>query len=189
MRLRNFVLGALLACTSLAHGDVSSLLAPDAHGESGEAARVRFRVTTVEERGEERSVISEASVEGPPGTDFNIDLNGGLYRMRARFLTDLVGRDRLKVRARLDTRRLYGYSERHLPLYEEDAQRQTLELGFDEAVVLLPFGRGGGDHRLKIEIVPQLSERTALLPSGAPRPIEIDLLKPSPGGLINVEAM
>src|SRR5262249_1065085 len=89
--------------------------------------RIRFQVTTVEERVRQRNVISEALIEGPPGTDFKVALHGWQYNMDAYFLTDLEDQDSLKVRARLNTRRLYGYSERELPLYEEDAQSHALQ--------------------------------------------------------------
>lgn len=150
--------------------------------------RIRFDVATFEERGGRRDLLSETTVEGPQGTDFQIKLDGGRFQMDARFLTDLVAPDALKVRADLKTRRLYGYSERSLPLYEEDAQKQALQLGFDEKLVLLPFGRNDGSDQLKIEITPSMSEQDAYLASGEPRPLEIKILKQSPGGAISVEA-
>jgi hypothetical protein len=150
--------------------------------------RIQFRIAAIEETALARNVISEAMVEGPPGTDFNISLRGDRFKMSARFLTDLIGEGALKLRAKLDTRRLYGHSERGLPLYEEDAQSHTVEMGFDEQIVLLPFGRNEGDDRLKIEITPAVSEQAIHLPSGKPRPLEINILKQSPGGEIGVQA-
>ena len=152
------------------------------------AERIRFRIATVEERNGERNILSETTVEGPPGTDFNVNLQSERFKMRAHFLTDLVSRDALRVRTKLDTRRFYGYSEQKLPLYEEDLQASALELGFDEAVVLLPFGREGGGDTLKIEITPLKSERAARLDSGKKRPLEIEITKPAPNGFISVEA-
>ena len=183
MSVRTGLMLLALALTAPLSGDRS---APGAGAPRGgaSAARIRFHIVTVEEKGDERHVVSEAAIEGPPGTDFNINLQGERFRMKARFLTDRIRPDALRLRARLDTRRLYGYSERDLPLYEEDEQRQSLELGFDEAAVLLPFGRGGGDHRLKIEITPALSEQAA----GSERPLEISVLKPGPGGMVSFEA-
>ncbi len=153
-----------------------------------ELKRVRFQIVTTEENQGQRKVVSSASVEGPPGTDFDVDLNGERFKMRAEFLTDLEADNRLKIRARLHTRRLYGYSERRLPLYEEDEQRQTLQLGFDEDVILLPFGRSGGDDKLKIEITPMMTDETVYLASGKLRPLEIKMPVVSPGGLINIQA-
>lgn len=150
--------------------------------------RVRFRITTVEERGGERNILSETTVEGPPGTDFNVNLQSERFKMKAHFLTDLLQRDTLRVRAKLDTRRFYGYSEQKLPLYEEDAQSAALDVGFDEAVVLLPFGSAGGGDTLKIEITPVASERSQRLASGKPRALEIEITKPAPGGFVGVEA-
>ena len=152
-----------------------------------EVRRIRFHIATVEERAGARDVISEAVIEGPPGTDFTISLQGSQFKMNARFMTDLVSADRLKVRARLNTRRLYGLSERDLPLYEEDAQNQAIDLGFDEAIVLLPFGRNG-DDKLKIEITPAISDRPVFLASREHAPLAINILKQSPGGAISVSA-
>jgi hypothetical protein len=112
--------------------------------------------------------------------------------MDARFLNDLMSSNTLRMRAHLLTRRLYGTSERNLPLYEEDEQKQTEQLGFDEKLVLLPFGTSepaGSAPKLKIEITPDLSNQSPVLASGAPRPLEIKILKSSPGNLINVSAM
>jgi hypothetical protein len=164
-----------------------------ARSAQGGPERIRFRITTVEERHGERNILSETTVEGPPGTDFNINLQSERFKMRAHFLTDLVARDSLRVRTKLDTRRFYGYSEQKLPLYEEDVQASALELGFDEAMVLLPFGREGGGgaaggDTLRIEITPVRSERAARLSSGKKRPLEIEITKPAPNGFISVEA-
>ncbi|HEX5732489.1 MAG TPA: hypothetical protein VF131_06615 [Blastocatellia bacterium] len=163
------------------------LLATSDHASRDEARRIRFQIATVEERAGARDVISEAIVEGPPGTDFTIDLQGSRFKMNARFMTNLVSADRLKVRARLNTRRLYGLSERDLPLYEEDSQKQAIDLGFDEAIVLLPFGRNGGD-KLKIEITPAISDQPVFIASGEQAPLAIKILKQSPGGAISIQA-
>src|ERR1044072_4486318 len=150
--------------------------------------RVRFQIVTVEEKLAQRNVISSALIEGPPGTDFDIELNGERFKMSAKFLTDIEADNRLKIRAQLQTRRLYGYSARHLPLYEEDQQSQTLHLGFDEDVILLPFGRSGGDDKLKIEITPVWTDEPVYLASGKLRPLEIKIPVVSPDGLINIQA-
>jgi hypothetical protein len=172
-----------LLCTS------DSALYPSGKGlaAASDERRVRFQIVAIEEKGTERRTLSETTVEGPAGTDFNVELQDGRFFMVARFLTDFLSPEALKVRARLNTRRLYGRSERELPLYEEDTQNETLQLGFDEKIVLLPFGRGG-DERLLIEITPTLSEKSARLASGNLRPLEIDISRQSPGGAISVEA-
>jgi hypothetical protein len=188
MKVQTRVLIILLALILTLMSGGRLLSAESSSGPTRLPERLRFRITTVEESAGERNVISDATVEGPPGTDFNVSLQTERFKMSARFLTDLRSLDSLKVRAKLDTRRFYGYSQQNLPLYEEDQQSQTLDLGFDESVVLLPFGRGGGDSRLKIEIVPMVSEESARLPSGKTRPLEINILKPSPSGVINVQA-
>jgi hypothetical protein len=153
-----------------------------------QARRIRFQIATIEEKNNQRNVISYAFVEGPAGTDFDIDLNGERFKMKAEFLTDLQEDRTLKLRAKLQTRRLYGYSERNLPLYEEDEQNQTLQFGFDEDVILLPFGRNGGDEKLKIEITPVMTDEPVYDDSGKMRSLEITMPKVSPGGIVSIQA-
>lgn len=186
--MRNILLITVLVLTSLLSGGGRAPAEERLVTNTRTPERIRFHIVMIEEKGTERNSISEAVVEGPPNTDFNVNLEDKRFRMRARFLTDLIQPGALKVRARIDTRRLYGYSERELPLYEEDEQIQSLELGFDESVVLLPFGRGSGDHRLKIEITPAISEQTSISSTGKKRPLEISILKPGPSGIISIEA-
>ncbi|HWS89974.1 MAG TPA: hypothetical protein VN282_23600 [Pyrinomonadaceae bacterium] len=172
----------MLACASLLATAAAEVSPPDAQPGRPTGGRIRFQITAVEEGWGGRRVISDAAVEGPPGTDFNVNLQDGRFKMSARFLTDPAPGGGLSVRAKLDTRRLYGHSEAGLPLYEEDAQLHKLSLGFDEAVVLLPFGGGGDAGRLSIEIRP---ERLPPDETDAPR---ITISKPSPGGSISIEA-
>lgn len=185
MMIRSGLVVVLFALAAILSGDGAPAATTRARTP---AERIRFHIATVEEDGRARKVISESVVDGPPGTDFNINLEDARFRMKADFLTDLIRPDALKLRVRLETRRLYGYSERNLPLYEEDGQAQTLELGFDEAVILLPFGRNGGDSRLKIEIRPELDAQGGGLPAGRERPLEINILKQSPGGIVSIQA-
>ncbi len=152
------------------------------------AKRIRIHIAAVEESPGTRSTISEATVEGAPGTDFTVNLQTSRFTMSARFLTDLLSPETLRFRSKLDTRRLYGYSERNLPLYEEDSQNQTLELAFDEQIVLLPFGSGGDGARLEILITPSVSGVPVRLASGMARPLTIDLIEPSQGGVISIRA-
>ena len=162
---------------------------PEVSAEGAADERIRFQITAVVEKKGVREVVSDAAVEGPPGTDFNVNLQDGRFKVSARFMSDLAPGGGLKLRAKLDTRRLYGESEAGLPLYEEDEQRHTLGLGFDEAVVLLPFGSGGGSAgRLSIEITPARTGRPARLPSGETTAPEITIDRPSPGGVISIEA-
>jgi hypothetical protein len=176
---------ALAAPLVFAAAEVSP---PKASTTEPAAGRISFRITAFEETAGGRKVISDASVEGPPGTDFNVNLQDGRFKMSARFLTDLAPGGGLALRARLDTRRLYGRSEAGLPLYEEDAQRHALRVGFDEAVVLLPFGGGGDGGRLSIEITPARVAGIERVPApGMTAPV-IAISKPSPGGAISIEA-
>ncbi|MET0646956.1 MAG: hypothetical protein ABW208_10075 [Pyrinomonadaceae bacterium] len=175
----------LLALAALVAGAAAEVSPPNVASGEPSDERIRFQITAVEEGAAGRKVISDAAVEGPAGTDFNVNLQDGRFRMSAKFSTDLATGGDLTLRARLETRRLHGYSEAGLPLYEEDAQRHTLRVGFDEAVVLLPFGGGGDGGRLSIEIKPARAGRQASGVSTAP---EITISKPSPGGAISVEA-
>lgn len=155
--------------------------------ETEDTKRIAFRIAAVERHGPAENLLSEALVEGPPGTDFTVTLNSAQFRMKASFLTDLTSATDLSVRATLDTRRLYGYSERKLPLYEEDEQQPSFALGFDEQIVLLPFGRKGDDDQLRITIIPSWSDVGNRLPSGKARPLSISILKET-GGAISIEA-
>ena len=184
MKKREMLTSILLALAVVAAGVAAEVSPPEVSATSAAEGRIRFRITAVEESAAGRKVISDATVEGPPGTDFNVKLEDGRFRVSARFLTDLADGG-LTLRARLDTRRLYGHSEAGLPLYEEDAQRHALRVGFEEAVVLLPFGGGGDAGRLSIEITPERAGRT---PAGDATAPEIHIDKPSPGGAISVEA-
>jgi hypothetical protein len=150
--------------------------------------RIRFQITTIEESSGARHVLSEASVEGAPGTDFTISLQSAGFKMNARFLTDLINQNALKVRTKLETRRFFGYSEQKLPVYEEDNQIHALHLNFDEGIVLVPFGSHGGSSVLKIEIAPSWSSQTVREASGKLRPLQIDLGQTSLGGSISIQA-
>ncbi|HEX8337534.1 MAG TPA: hypothetical protein VF621_12440 [Pyrinomonadaceae bacterium] len=178
----------LLAVAVIAAGFAAEVSPPKVSATGAADERIRFQITAVEESNAGLKIISDATVEGEPGTDFSVHLEDGRFRMRARFLTDPAPGGGLTLRARLDTRRLYGYSEAGLPLYEEDAQRHTLRVGFDEAVVLLPFGGGGDAGRLSIEITPARAGRAARTPAGETAAPEIQIDKPSPGGAISIEA-
>ncbi|HJQ26058.1 MAG TPA: hypothetical protein VKA60_19220 [Blastocatellia bacterium] len=149
--------------------------------------RIQFQIVTVETRGGQRHVLSNATVEGPPGTDFQINLESERFKMDARFLTDLVNNDALQVRAKLQTRRLYGRSANDLPLYEEDAQSHTLRLSFEEAIILLPFGRAG-DDRFSIEITPALTNQPAYLATGEVTPPAIQIDDRQLRGVISIQA-
>src|SRR5438477_13185266 len=79
---------------------------------SSEPQRIRFEVAAFEERNGQRDLVSETTVDGPAGTDFTINLHDSRFQMNAKFVTDLIGSSALKIKADMNTRRLYGYSER-----------------------------------------------------------------------------
>lgn len=166
----------------------SRLRSTNANPVGSNLKRMQFQIATIRERAGERTIISSSVIEGPPGTDFDIDLQGERFKMSAKFLTDLDEGNRLAIRTKLQTRRLYGQSAQGLPLYEEDEQSQTLRLGLDEDIILLPFGRSGGADRLKIEITPAMTEETVYGPSGELRPLGIKILKVSRDGVVSIRA-
>ncbi|HNC44593.1 MAG TPA: hypothetical protein PLU80_10535 [Acidobacteriota bacterium] len=145
--------------------------------------RIQFQIRAVEESARQRAILSESLIEGPPGTDFDITLQDDLFRLKAQFVTDVIAPGRLKIRGTLTTKRLYGRSERQVPLYEEDSQVHSLQIGFDEAMVLFPFGRNGGDEVLKIEITPHVIEASGPSPNLVIKPIKTDL-----NGNIDIQA-
>src|SRR5215216_2512835 len=65
--------------------------------------RMQFQVATIREHAGERTIISSSIIEGPPGTDFDIDLQGERFKMKAKFLTDFDENRALRVRAKLQT--------------------------------------------------------------------------------------
>ncbi len=148
--------------------------------------RVHFRIVTRVTDSESEETISEAVVEGPNGTDFSILLNGTSFRMRARFMTDLIGPN-LNMRAHLETRRHLGDSVRGLPLYEEDVQKHRMDVGLEETVVLRPFGGAVGEEGLQVEIEPSISSFGDSTQEGSP-PLNIRILKQSPDGKISIRA-
>jgi hypothetical protein len=164
------------------------LLLPVVADSETQPERISFMITTLESGAGQRTVLSQALVDGPEGTDFAIHLNSQRFQMTARFLTDLLDNGNLRIRSRLNTRRFYGTSERNLPLYEQDIQRPEMELGLDEAMALLPFGQNGGAETLSIEIVPAASRRSARLPDGTVRPLEIEFMRNDQSGVISIEA-
>src|SRR2546430_15365673 len=62
---------------------------------AGSPRRIVFRIATIEENKGARKVISLATVEGAPGTDFDLNLQGGRFQMTTHFLTDLIASDTL----------------------------------------------------------------------------------------------
>lgn len=150
------------------------------------AGQKRFQIVAVEENSSERKILSQTTIEGLAGTDFNVNLLTANYKLHAAFISDFVSDDKLKIKSKFDTRRFYGYSPANLPLYEEDLQNQTLLLGFDESIVLLPFGQGNSENEtLKIEITPTLLSDVSKESTDA---LKINIDKPLPSGEITVEA-
>lgn len=147
--------------------------------------RISFQVTTISESANERKILAQTTIDGLPGTDFNINLQTENFKMQTRFLSDLISENKLKIRANLETRRFYGYSPINLPLYEEDSQKHTLEIGFNETIVLLPFGQNRSAETLKIEITPTL---LTVSEEEWQKPMSIKFDKRIPSGEIFIEA-
>jgi hypothetical protein len=148
--------------------------------------RIQFKVSTIEETSQQRHLLAESIIEGPIGTDFEINLKDKKFNMDAYFLTDLQASQQLMIQAKLNTKRYYGLSEKNLPLYEEDEQKHNLMVNLDEAILLLPFGNNTNDDKLKIEITPSFVNRNTL--GGKELPLTIDIVKPDLNGKINVRA-
>ncbi len=148
--------------------------------------RIQFKVATIEETSLQRHLLAESIIEGPMGTDFEINLKDKKFNMDAYFLTDLQANEQLTIQAKLNTKRYFGQSEKNLPLYEEDEQKHNLTVNLDEAILLLPFGNNTNDEKLKIEITPSFITRNIL--DGKELPLTIDIVKPDLNGKINVKA-
>ncbi|MBK7993884.1 MAG: hypothetical protein IPK14_10835 [Blastocatellia bacterium] len=148
--------------------------------------RIQFKVSTIEETSQNRHLLAESIIEGPVGTDFEINLKDKKFNMDAYFLTDLESDEQLTIQAKLNTKRYYGQSEKNLPLYEQDEQKHNLTVNLDEAILLLPFGNSTNDEKLKIEIIPSFITRNIV--DGKELPLTIDIVKPDLNGKINVRA-
>ncbi|MEW6729921.1 MAG: hypothetical protein AB1489_01165 [Acidobacteriota bacterium] len=149
--------------------------------------RIQFNVRAVEENGGHRQVLSETLIEGPAGSDFDIKLQDSRFTLAAAFITDLIDTNLLQIRTQIATKRFIGYSQRKLPIYEEDQQQHKFLVGLDEAVELLPFGRSEEGNLLKIEIDPLIH----ILPkqtTDKPEPLKIDIVKSPQYGFIKVNA-
>lgn len=174
---------AVLIISSSDAGPAALLVSP---GE--QLTRIRFDIAAFDENKSDRELLAETIVEGPAGTDFEINLEGQRFRLHAKFTNDVLDGDSLQMRADLRTRRFYGRSEKDLPLYEEDVQKETLQLTFNEKLVLLPFGdnqKSQASGQLRIEITPT-KVRPAVVSSS--QPLDIKIVKPSPANLILVNA-
>ncbi len=144
---------------------------------AAEPARVRIDVALVEHKDGERRVVSGARIEGRPGTDFDVEFKLDKFVLTGHFVTDLVGERALELLAHVVSRRFYGHSQRDLPLWEEETQDRLLEVGFDEALVLWPFGRER--NAMSIEITPALA---------GPGPLHIEPFPIGRGSALEVRA-
>lgn len=138
---------------------------------------IRIDVVLVEHTDGKRQVVAGSRIEGRAGTDFDVEFTLDGYVLTGHFLTDLAPQRALEVTAHVVSRRLHGRSERGLPLWEEDQQDRTLVVGFDESIVLWPFGRDR--NALAIEITPA--------PATA-GPLRIEPFPPGRGGALRVRA-
>jgi hypothetical protein len=161
---RAFVYSLFLALLLLQGGRASTAPASD---------WIEFRIEMIEERERAPQILSTVLVAGPPGTDFKLRLRLARFNLEADFLTDLIEPRRLAIKSDLRTKRLYGQSPRRLPLYEEDEQEQELNVGFDEALELRPFG----ERNFRIEITPSLTTRDQ-----PDRNLQIKIVKSAPDG-------
>lgn len=154
------------------------------------ATRVAFEVRTVLISGRARTVLSDARVEGPAGTDLAVDAGGGRYTLAARLKTDLVDGGAVRIKADVTTRRVVGTSERGLDLFEEDVQSQIVHVAGDgtESLVVMPFGRNPGGDELAIEFLPSVITRASRDRSGAAAGPTIRIADPGPDSWIRVAA-
>jgi hypothetical protein len=149
--------------------------------------RIALQIATIEDTGSQTKVISRSVIEGPPDTDFAVALQGIPITMQSDFLTDLLSSGQLRIRARVKTDRLYGYSEHKLPLYEEAKMTDDLSMGFDEAVQVYPFGQNATDN-LRIEITPSRTTNPVYDPAGRPLPLSIKILDVTAANPVRITA-
>ncbi len=184
MTIRRALPAVLLLLAAICSSPLAPASAEDA------ALRVSFRIRTLVGPAGAQTTASDATVDGPAGTDVTLDSRAGRFTMVAKLKTDLVAGGRVRVVADVTTRRAAGTSERGLPLFEEDVQRRTVELATDgsESLVVLPFGRNPGGEELAIDIAPALSNTPARTPAGEPAPLQIRIDAIGPDGWLRVNA-
>lgn len=130
-----------------------------------------------------RQTLYAAEVEGSLDTDFKVTLRDARHEIEAAFINEPLPSGGIESRIHLRSRRAWGVSPNGLPLWEEDDQRQHVEVDPDQQIDLLPFGGRGEAGLLKIEITP------ATVPSGAnAQPLQIHISKSAPQGAIEVSA-
>jgi hypothetical protein len=161
-----------------------ALVAPLGPAEATESPGVAFRVRTLVGPDGARYALSDATVDGPPGTDVTLESRAGSFTMHTTLKTDLLPDGRVRVVAKVTTRRDAGTSERRLPLFEEDVRDATVELATDgsESLVVLPFGRNPGGDELAVDVEPRRSTR----PATEPLAIRID--DPGADGWMRIDA-
>ncbi len=135
-------------------------------------AGVAFRVRTIVSRDGSSRAVSDATVEGPGGTDIALESRTAPFAMSARLKTDALADGRVRIVAVVTTRRSAGVSSRGFALFEEDARRAVVEVATDgsESLVVLPFGKNPGGEELSVDVEPRSIRR----PAGAPLDIRID---------------
>ncbi|MGH9764495.1 MAG: hypothetical protein ACREDR_08395 [Blastocatellia bacterium] len=175
-----------LIATTVAPGS-SRLSHPSGNSVQVNPSRISFQIAAIEEVGPQTQFLSRSTVEGPPGTDFTVMLHGNSIKMDARFLTDIEPNGQVRLRAKVKTDRLYGYSEHKLPLYEEAELADDLKVGFDEAIRLYPFGQNGKDN-LRIEITPVKTANPVYDAAGAPLPLTINPFEVTPANPVHLTA-
>lgn len=152
--------------------------------------RVAFRIRTLLDPKGARTALTDATVEGAPGTDIALEARTRRFSLTATLKTDVMASGRVRIVANLVARRHVGDSERGLPLYEEDAQDHVVELATDgsESLVVLPFGRNPGGEELAIDVEPSLTDQPARDASGALLPPEIRIVDLGRDGWLHIQA-
>lgn len=156
-----------------------------------EETRVSFRIRTLIGAAGAQETVSDAIVEGAPGTDITLDARTGRFAMTAKLKTDVIAGKTVRIVADFVVRRDVGHSERGLTLYEEDAQHHVVELAVDgsESLVVLPFGRNPDGENLSIEVEPSLTQRSTRTEAGDLAPPEIRLGDAGLNGWLRVSAV
>lgn len=187
---RSLRLTTLVALALIAGGAARREPARLAAVERDGARRISFRVRTLLGPEGARSIVSDATVEGALGTDLTLRSQAGSFTLAAQIKTDLLSNGTLRLVADLTTRRSAGRSERGLPLFEEDVQRQIVKLATDgsQSLVVLPFGRNPGGEELALDILPQLTGHPARDRTGQWLPPAIQIAQVGPEGWLNIEA-
>lgn len=127
-------------------------------------SRLAFTIRCTETTADGTRTLYEATIDGPPATDFDLSLHDARFTLDASFVNEPTTNGGTDIRLHVESRRRFGTSPNGLPLWEEARQEHRVSVELDQQLELLPFGGAGPRGLLKFVIEPAASAKAA----GAP---------------------